>query len=46
MPYMLMRWTKPETNINPFKVKKEPGTGFLLPNCTFETLVLYTKIRN
>ena len=27
-------------------VKKEPGTGSLFPNCTFETLVKYTQIEN
>ena len=37
---------EPETSINPIIVKKEPGTGSLFPICTFETLVLYTKIRN
>ena len=31
---------------NPNIVKKEPGTGTLFPICTFETSVLYTKIRN
>ena len=32
--------------MNPIIVNKEPGTGSLFPICTFETLVLYTKIRN
>ena len=32
------------TNLN--IVKKEPETGSLFPICTFETSVLYTKIRN
>ena len=36
---------KPDTSINPIIVKKEPGTGSLFPICTFETLVLHTKIR-
>ena len=43
---MLMKLTKPETNINQIIVKKEPGTGSLFPICTFETLVLHNKIRN
>ena len=43
---MLMEQTKPETSINPIIVKKEPGTGSLFRICTFETLVLYTKIKN
>ena len=34
------------TSINPSIVKKEPGTGSLFPICTFETLVIYTHIRN
>ena len=37
---------KPETSRNPIIVKKEPGTGSLFPICTFETLVIYTQIRN
>ena len=37
---------KPETSMNPIIVNKEPGTGSLFPISTFETLVLYTKIRN
>ena len=35
-----------KTSMNPIIVNKEPGTGSLFPICTFETLVLYTKIRN
>ena len=46
MPYMLMKFTKPETSKNPIIVKKEPGTDSLFPICTFKTLVLYTNIRN
>ena len=37
---------KTETSMNPIIVNKEPGTVSLFPICTFETLVLYTKIRN
>ena len=37
---------KVETSINSIIVKKEPGTGILFPICTFETLVIYTHIRN
>ena len=41
----LLSW-RAQISTNPNIVKKDPESGSLFPICTFETSVLYTKIRN